>query len=256
MLDLTDKNPPPLAPVYKTDRAAIYCADAFDFLPRLYNLADVILTDPPYSSGGLFRGDRTGRTHRKYSSAKRPEFGGDTRDQRSYREWCAHWLRLCYKAARPGARLFVFCDWRQLPTVSDAVQMGGWIWRGILTWHKTTSRPLSGHFRLATEHIVYATHGPVPVTPGLPTPDPVYQCPPPRDRDHPVQKPVPLLQWLLSVVPPDSIVLDPFAGSGATLEAALLLGHRAIGSEYDRNYAEIAARRLSSLLPNLRTQNA
>ncbi len=62
---------------------------------------------------------------------------------------------------------------------------------------------------------------------------------------HPTQKPVALMKWCLSFFPEASTVLDPFAGSGASLVAAKAMGLSAIAIEKDESFAEIAAKRLA-----------
>ena len=62
---------------------------------------------------------------------------------------------------------------------------------------------------------------------------------------HPTMKPLLLMGYLLTLYSnPGDLVLDPFAGSGTTLEAAMKLGRRFVGIERERRYYEIACRRL------------
>lgn len=64
-------------------------------------------------------------------------------------------------------------------------------------------------------------------------------------REHPTQKPEPVMLWALTQAPEDvRTILDPFMGSGTTLVAAKRLGKQCVGIEREERYAEIAARRL------------
>lgn len=64
---------------------------------------------------------------------------------------------------------------------------------------------------------------------------------------HPTQKPLSLMRWLcrLTRTPTGGIVLDPFAGSGTTLEAAHLEGRPYIGIEKDPIYYQDILERLA-----------
>ncbi|WP_411095948.1 DNA-methyltransferase [Streptomyces sp. 020-2-3H-GM] len=65
---------------------------------------------------------------------------------------------------------------------------------------------------------------------------------------HPTEKPLGIIDPLIRYsCPPAGLVLDPFAGSGSTLDAARQSGRRAIGIEADERYCEAVARRLSAL---------
>jgi len=65
------------------------------------------------------------------------------------------------------------------------------------------------------------------------------------NRVHPTQKPLALMKWCLGFVPNAKTVIDPFMGSGTTLEACKTLGLNATGIEIEERYCEIAAKRLS-----------
>lgn len=67
----------------------------------------------------------------------------------------------------------------------------------------------------------------------------------------PTEKPVGIVEPLIRYsCPPGGLVLDLFAGSGSTLEAARGCGRKAIGTEADEAQIERAARCLSQgLLP-------
>lgn len=62
---------------------------------------------------------------------------------------------------------------------------------------------------------------------------------------HPTVKPRALMRWLVRLItPPGGTVLDCFAGTGSTLQAALAEGFKAIGIERDEAYAADIKRRL------------
>lgn len=66
-------------------------------------------------------------------------------------------------------------------------------------------------------------------------------------RIHPTQKPVKVLKKLIEIfTDPGDVVIDPCAGSGTTLRAAVELGRKAYGFEIDRNFYKLAQEKMLS----------
>ena len=68
---------------------------------------------------------------------------------------------------------------------------------------------------------------------------------------HPCEKPVDLMEWLiLTYTNPNDVILDPFMGSGTTIEAAERTGRNSIGIEKDEGIFQTAVLRLKPFTPS------
>lgn len=74
---------------------------------------------------------------------------------------------------------------------------------------------------------------------------------------HPTQKPVPLLQYLISIfTDPDDVVIDPCAGSASSLLAAGNLNRRGYGFEIKKDfYREAKEKILPLITPQMRFED-
>ena len=74
---------------------------------------------------------------------------------------------------------------------------------------------------------------------------------------HPTVKPIKLMRWLCRLItPPSGTVLDPFAGSGTTLAAAILEGFDVIGFELTAEYMPIIEGRCQWAIEEYKRENA
>lgn len=225
--------------------AVLYLGDAREVLP-VVGRVDHVITDPPYSSGGNFRGDRMGATSTKYQTSEHrglySEFAGDTRDQRGYLAWCSLWIAQAHAITVPGGICALFTDWRQLPTTTDALQAGGYVWRGLGVWDKTeAARPQKGRYRNQCEYFVWGSKGPMsedgPCAPG------VFRFSVASEEKHHIAgKPCGLFEDMLQICP--GTILDPFMGSGSLGVACARRGQRFVGVEIEPVHFETACRRI------------
>jgi site-specific DNA-methyltransferase (adenine-specific) len=73
----------------------------------------------------------------------------------------------------------------------------------------------------------------------------IFSMMPPRERDHPNEKPVAMVAHFLQLHSlPGQTILDPFMGSGTTLVACQQMGRGGIGIELDSVHFDTACRRV------------
>ncbi|WP_147613933.1 DNA-methyltransferase [Treponema pectinovorum] len=227
------------------------------------NSISMVLTDPPYSSGGLFLSDRQKKTSSKYTdsgfngASKHKDFTGDNMDQLSFVSFMREVLFSVKPKIKIGGIIGFFCDWRQIAASVIALQMSGYLYKGIVVWNKGNSRNTPDRFRNDCEFFVWGTNGMRPVVykknlkvfPGC------YNFPfvSSKLRHHQTEKNTDMLEKLIEIVPEGETVLDMFMGSGSTGVACVNTNRSFIGIELDEDYFETARKRIEETKNNLST---
>jgi DNA modification methylase len=203
----------------KIGNATLYLGDCREILPTLPKV-DAVITDPPYGV--------------KYSSC----MGGKFKGASIIGDECVS-VRDEVIAAFPGVRGLYFGSWK-MPKPAWTKQ--------TLVWEKgdhVGMGDLSLPWRPNTEEIYVVGGGFVGhrgssvIRFNAPSPN----FTPDKERFHPTEKPVGLMEILLGKTPGE-VVLDPFMGSGTTGVACMNLGRSFIGIEREPKYFDIACRRI------------
>jgi site-specific DNA-methyltransferase (adenine-specific) len=243
-----------VTPYFSRGGIDLYLGDCREVLPTLEpGSVDLVLTDPPYGQTSLPWDKRVDG-----------------------------WLKLVRPLLRSGASIWVFGSLRSF--LADGLDWANWHLAQDIVWEKHNGSNFhADRFRRVHEQIAqfyFSTWEQVyrkPVT----TPDATRRTVRRKERpphtgeiagstyvsrdggprlmrsvirarnchgsaQHPTEKPLAVLTPLIEYsCPPGGMVLDCFAGSASTLDAARRLGRRAIGIEIEERYCEIAAKRLS-----------
>lgn len=202
------------------------------------------------------------------------------------------WSRLVFEALVPGGHVVIATNPLLSTRLYNAVVAAGFESRGefirLVTTLRGGDRPKNAHaefdgvtvmpksnfepwgifrkpisYRTVAENLRYwKTGGLRRISRDAPFGD-VFRCPPanPEERSlagHPTLKPQRLMRHLVRSALPlgQGVVLDPFAGSGSTLAAAIAVGYHAIGLERRRDYVDLAAQAIPRLAAYLPPQSA
>lgn len=212
------------ANVSQSDHRIIH-GDALVELKKLPNgIADAIISDPPYG----MKADKMGKgEYHMYDDS--PEAALSV---------CKEIISQGFRLTKPKAIMFLFCDLDHFVTLKTFAAQQAWtVWRTPIIWRKGTD----GHspwgragFVRTYEAILFAVKGQKELLfPG--GPDVLdFKRPGRAERVHAAEKPVDLLRRLIKLsVLPGQTVLDPTAGSGPIIEAAMWEKVKVVAIEKD-----------------------
>lgn len=200
--------------------ATLYLGDCREILPTLPRV-DAVITDPPYGILNLEGGDTTAiRRSRRINAGRFANLAIGTGDHGWDKAPSRHALLMLRENS--NNQIIWGGNYFDLPPA-----------RGILVWDKEQPWPNFSQAEIAWTSIN--------------RPAAMFRLNSARgepNKQHPTQKPVPLMAWCMSFVPDAKSICDPYMGSGTTGVAAIQLGRQFIGIEQDPDYFEIACRRI------------
>jgi site-specific DNA-methyltransferase (adenine-specific)/modification methylase len=197
--------------------AELYLADCLSVLPTLGKV-DAVVTDPPYGIAKLWNSQQKGRN-------------GKSRLWDGNNEWDMETLPGAVEIARKMADRSIIWggNYYDLPAS-----------RGYLIWDKMQE------FSNADSEMAWCSWLQTPRTFRYARAQLANE-----GKEHPTQKPLPLMEWCLGFLPDAQTILDPFMGSGTTGVACAKLGRKFIGIEIEPKYFDIACRRIEEAYAQL-----
>ena len=223
----------------KGEKVILRNQDCMEFMKEIPdNFVDLIVTDPPdlicTSGAGIY--NQPDIQYVKELSKMKDGYEDSVLD-----EMCRVMKKI---------NIYLWCSQKQIIHLLEyfvCKRKCNW---NILSWHKTNPVPACGNKYLTdTEFILYFREKGVPIFGSYETKKTWYASPTnlkeKKIYNHPTVKPTSILRNLITNSSEEnSVVFDPFMGSGSIGVACIETNRRFIGCEIDKSFFDIAKERI------------
>lgn len=241
--------------IYKDSNTKLIYGDALEYMKQLpASSIDTIIADPPYflSNGGI--SNRGG----KIVSVNKGDW--DKKSPADAEKFYKKFINLAFTCLKKNGTIWVFGSMHNIYTIGYYLNKDFKILNNI-TWQKTNPAPnLSKRmFTHSTETILWAKkkdgkqifhYNRMKIENNNKQMKDVWTTSTTNKLEkiygkHPTQKPISVIQrMILASTDEDSLILDPFIGSGTTCVAGKLLNRKIIGVDSSEEYLKIAKQRI------------
>lgn len=222
-------------------RHRVVCGDCTNANDRALLLdgakPEILITDPPYCSGGFQESSRSGGSiGTKDKNGNAPTIANDTLSTRGYQA-----LMKAMIQDLPVLAAYIFTDWRMWVYLYDIVESNGLGVKNMIVWNKKSPGMGMG-WRTQHELVMFA-HRTKPKWDNHKGYGNVLECSRTGNELHPTQKPVEIIEKLLDNTEWAHGVVDMFGGSGTTLIACEKMGQPAYLMELTPAFTDVIVRR-------------
>lgn len=225
-----------LGDVWVLGRHKLRCGSSSDEnMLGFWGVPDLVMTDPPYCSGGFQESGRA--TGSVGTSAAHKKIANDRLSSRGFGS-----LIKSSVFSIQAQFFYIFTDWRMWVYLFDVAEASSAGVRSMITWNKGTPGMGLG-WRAQHELIMWACRKSPPYAKEFPGLGNVISLPRQKNELHTTQKPVELMLTLLQGAPFARVVAEPFCGSGTSMIACEMENRDCVACELDPAYVDVAVTR-------------
>lgn len=215
----------------------VYNEDCFEGIKIIDDKSiDLVLTDIPY--GMSFQSGHRNEKHLKIENDNNVD-------------WFPNWIKEIDRVAKDDAHLYIFCSHHKVDYFKYHIEKYRKV-KNILIWQKnnTGMGDLFGDYAPQYEMILFCSNGEKKLKGGRDSN--IIKANRTQNNLHPTEKPVNLMEYFIEKSSnEDDIILDTFAGSGATLVGAKNKKRNFVGFEIEASYIPVIEKRLSQVQGSL-----